>query len=193
MKKIKIPIIIIILFTTIILSSVVGVSAYIHRQREIESSTKIGHAQIVSISNPTTIQKVIINDGLTQNLNISINLDCNIDAVVRVKISPRYFDSFERINLLPNNVTYSFNASQGSWIPDENNMCFYFDSSVKDITVLNFIDSISFDNETINEYENHSVDFIIEADILQTNTIDYNNHPWKDNAPSTWIEKIKNI
>ena len=167
--------------------------AYIYRQKEIEGNSKVGHCQIVSISNPTKETKLNIGNGESQDLTISVNLDCNINAVVRIKISPKYYDSFDRTVTLPNNVIYNTDTSKGNWMADEFNMCFYFDASVKNIQTLNFTNSISFNQENIDLYKNLSLDFIIEADILQTSAIDYNNHPWKDNAPSQWLEKVKSI
>lgn len=166
--------------------------AYISRERNIEGGSKVGHCQIISISNPTLNSKIKISDQ-TQDLNISISLDCNINAVVRVKIIPKYYDIFDRTVNLPNNIIYNTENDEGTWIADEYNMCFYYDTSVKDVEILNFINSISFDQENNSLYENHTVEFIIEADILQTSAIDYNNHPWKDNAPEEWLNRVKLI
>ena len=167
--------------------------AYIYRQREIEGNSKVGHCEIVSISNPTAERKINIAAGESQDLKISISLDCNINAVVRVKITPKYYDSFDRTVILPNNIIYNTNTSQGNWMADEFNLCFYFDNTVKNIETLDFINSISFNQQNIGLYQNHYLDFVIEADILQTSAIDYDNHPWKDNAPQEWLNKVKLI
>ena len=167
--------------------------AYIYRERKIDGTSKVGHCQIVSISNPTLDQKINIENGVDKNLNISISLDCNINAVVRIKITPKYYDSFPRTVVFPNNIIYGTDTTEGNWIADDFNMCFYFDSSVKGIQTLNFINTISFNQENIDLYQNHYLDFVVEADILQTSAIDYNNHPWKDNAPEQWLEKVKLI
>ena len=194
MKNIKkIILISILLFLSL---SVVGGTiayAYIYRQREIEGNSKVGHCEIVSIQNPTVENKINIGNGEDKSLNISISLDCNINAVVRVKITPKYYDSFDRTVVLPNNIIYNTDSSQGNWMADEFNMCFYFDNSVKNIETLSFSNSISFSQENIALYQDHFLDFVIEADILQTSAVDYSNHPWKDNAPEEWIEKVKLI
>ena len=174
-------------------SITIGIATYVHRQHEIESTTKIGHAEIVSISNPSKQNKISITDSNSKDLQISINLDCNIDAVVRVKISPRYYDDFDRVVVLPNNIIYSTNSTQGNWIADSSNMCFYFNKSVKNISTLYFLDTFSLKSESIDDYLNCSVDFIVEVDILQTSAIDYDNHPWKSNAPEAWLEQVKSI
>ena len=193
MKKVKISLVLVILVICIAVSSIIGVSAYIHRLRELESNTKIGHAEIISLINPTTNNKLTITEETNQNINVSINLDCNVDAVIRVKISPRYYDSAERIIILPNNIKYNFDTTHGNWIADDLNMCFYLDSTVKDLSSITIINSITFDSSTISDYQNCLLDFIIEADILQTTSIDYSNHPWKDNAPMSWLDKVKTI
>ena len=191
--KSKMIIIIVAFALLLIVASTVGAYAYIRTQKDAEFQTKVGHAEIVSVENSTTENKIAIGDGSLKSANIKINLDCNIDAVIRVKISPRYFDNFDRVSVLPNNVIYNFDNTAGNWIADSNNMCFYLNSSVKNLDSVNFINSVSFSTTNIENYENCTLDFIVEVDILQTAGIDYNNHPWKDNAPAEWLETVKNI
>ena len=71
------------------------------------------------------------------------NLDCNVDAVVRVKIVHVYYDEFENVVVLPNNIIYNTDSTFGNWVKDESNMCFYFDESVKNFRELIVINSIS--------------------------------------------------
>lgn len=191
--KSKMIIILIAFAILLIVAASVGTYAYIRREKSAESQTKVGHAEIVSVDNSTAENRIEIGDGSQKSVNIKINLDCNIDAVIRVKISPRYFDDFDRVSVLPNNIIYNFDNTAGNWIADSNNMCFYLDSSVKDITSVDFINSVSFSANNISNYQNCTLDFIVEVDILQTAAVDYNNHPWKDNAPAEWLEIVKNI
>ena len=194
MKKLgKISVIAIIGF--ILGTSLCGYTAYayINRIRELEANAKVGHAEIVSIENPSLTNKVVFGSGEDVPLLISLNLDCNVDAVVRVKIAPKYYDSFDRTVSLPNNIIYNFDSSIGEWVSDGFNMCFYLDASVKDLETLKIMNTISFSQDDVSLYEGCSIEFVVEADILQTKGIDYENHPWKDNAPSAWLEKVKTI
>ena len=195
MKNNKKIIFIIAILTCFSISCIGGVIAfaYAFKQREIAGESKVGHCEINSIYNPTAETKLLIGDGEEKPFSVLVMLDCNIDAVVRVKITPKYFDKSDRTIIMPNNVIYNTDSSQGNWMSNDFNICFYFDASVKNVSTLKFTNSISFRQENINEYQDLSISFIIEADILQTGSIDYNNHPWADSAPLLWLEKVKNI
>ena len=174
-----------LLSTTAIISFAVA-----YKQNREQLTTEIGTVKVVSVVNPTESTKLEYKTTETTNVNVSINLDCNVNAVVRVKISPRFYDENDRQVVIPNSLIYNVNDHQGRWISDTNNMCFYFANSVKDIEVLDFLKSISFNTH---EYFNYKFDLVIEADILQTVGIDYSNHPWKENAPQEWLNIVKEI
>ncbi len=160
-----------------------------YKQNNIDYGSQVGEAKIVSIENSTLNQRINLGASSSQNVSIKLNLKCTVDGVVRVKIAPRLYNEFDNIVVLPNSLTYVFETSQGEWISDSSYSCFYFNESVKNISSLNFIKSISIPNySSLNGYK---LDFVVEADILQIDGIDYNNHPWKDNAPTDWLNKFK--
>ena len=123
-----------LLSTTAIISFAVA-----YKQNREQLTTEIGTVKVVSVVNPTESTKLEYKTTGTTNVNVSINLDCNVNAVVRVKISPRFYDENDRQVVIPNSLIYNVNDHQGRWISDTNNMCFYFANSVKDIEVLDFL------------------------------------------------------
>lgn len=190
MNKRKNLVMILLICIACFLSTTAVVSfAVAYKQNQERHTTTIGRTKITSIDN-TTLSKLEYKKSGSSEAHIKINLDCNVDAVIRVKVSPRFYDENDRIIVVPNNLEYVFDFMQGDWIADENNMCFYFNKSVKNMTELDFIREIKFSNHN---YENYKFDLIVEADILQMSVIDYSNHPWKDNAPQEWINLIKNM
>lgn len=181
-------------FLLVCLIATLGVTlTYLKDVGEISSGTQIGKVSVISVSNPTTSNKIDFVAGQNIEVPISINLDCNVDAVLRVKIAARYFDKNDRLIYLANNLTYNLNTSQGTYTSDGFDLCFYFNGSIKDITTLNFLTSVTCGDDPSNEYSDVSIDFVIEVDTLQMKGIDYDNHPWKDNAPVEWINLIKNL
>lgn len=160
-----------------------------YKENNIDYGSKVGEAKIVSVSNSTTNQKIELVLGSSQNVNININLKSSVDGVVRVKIAPRFYDEFDNIVVVPNSLTYVFETSQGDWVSDESYSCFYFNESTKNISTLNFLKSVTIPNDSA--LSGYKLDFVVEADILQIDGIDYNNHPWKDNAPIDWLNKFK--
>lgn len=190
MNKRKNLVMILLICIACFLSTTAIVSfAVAYKQNQEKHTTTIGRTKIVSIDN-STLSKLEYKTSGSSEAHIKINLDCNVDAVIRVKVSPRFYDENDRIIVVPNNLEYVFDSTKGTWTADQNNMCFYFNGSVKDLTEIDFIREIKFSNHN---YENYKFDLIVEADILQMAVIDYSNHPWKDNAPQEWINLSKNI
>lgn len=188
-KKILIPAFAIVL---VVAFASISVLAYIHREREIEGQTKIGTAKVVSITNSTSNSHVLFQEGACV-VDISVNLSCNIDAILRFRVAPKFYDENDRLVVIPNIVGYNLDQSGEGWISDGNNMCFYYKGLVKNVDSLNLIDSITFDEGKIEDFEGYSVELIIEVDVLQHRAINYNNHPWQDNAPLEWIDLMKNL
>ena len=190
MNKRKNLVIIILLCIACFLSTTAIVSfAVAYKINQEKHYSTIGKTEVVSIEN-STLSKLEYKTSGSSEAHIKINLDCNVDAVLRVKVSPRFYDENDRIVVVPNTLEYVFDFMQGTWTADENNMCFYFNGSVKGIAELDFIREIRFSNHN---YENLKFDLVIEVDVLQMTAVDYSNHPWKDNAPQEWINLIKNI
>ena len=169
------------------------VCAYLFNSKEANINTQIGEVKVLSVDNFTSTQKIKFEPDSTVECPISINLSCNVDAVLRVKIVPRYFDKYDRQVSVINNIQYNLDSSYSSWTSDGFDLCFYFDGSVKNISNLPFLSSITCGSDSENVYSSYSIDFIVEVDVLQMTSINYDNHPWKDNAPQQWIEKIKNL
>ena len=162
-----------------------------YKEKNVSYGTQVGQAKIVSINNSTKTSKIELSANSSHQINVSVNLSCNVDGVVRVKVSPRFYNELDQLTVLPNNLTYVFNETQGQWLSDANYMCFYFNETVKNISTLNFLSSIlTPNNELLNGYK---LDLVVEAEILQLNGVDYANHPWKDNAPAEWLNKFKNL
>lgn len=194
MKR-KILILSVMITLLVCVSSIVipNVYAYVHRNRNLNGETKVGHAEIVAINNPTLLNRISFNEKNEVDAVVSVDLDCNIDAVIRVKILPKFYDSVDRNVVISNNLIYVFDNSWGSWLNDDGYMCFYFNKSVKNKDNIRVLNSVRVNDENLAIYQSYKIELIVEVDIIQTNAIDYNNHPWKDNAPSEWIEIIKNI
>ena len=169
------------------------VYAYLFNSKEANINTQIGQVKVLSVDNFTSSQKIDFEAGQTIECPISINLSCNVDAVLRVKIVTRYFDQYDRQVAVANNIQYNLDSTYSTWTIDGFDLCFYFDSSIKDISVLPFLSSITCKTSQSEEYSNYSMDFIVEVDVLQMSSIDYDNHPWKDNAPQQWLDKIKSL
>ena len=161
------------------------------KTNNMDINSKIGQAKIVRVINPYETEKVAISANSSSSFQISIDLNCNVNAVVRVKITPWFYNSLDEHVMLSNDINYNLNTSQGAWVSDANNMCFYFNESVKNISNLKFISGISIPNDS--SFNNHKVSFVVEAEILQIAGLDYDNHPWGDNAPSDWLNKFKNF
>lgn len=194
MKKKKMIVLICFLCLILIVAPISGfVYAYLVKQKEAQISTQVGQAKVLSVENYFQSQKIEFVANQTIDCPISINLSCNVDAVLRVKISTRYFDNFERLVSVPTNIYYNLDTSQGTWTSDGFDLCFYYDGSVKNIDKLNFMSSITCGSDESQLYDGLSMDFVIEVDVLQIAAVDYSNHPWKDNAPQEWIDKIKNL
>lgn len=170
-----------------------NVYAYIHRKRDLEGATKVGHAEIVTINNPTISSRLSFSEGNKVDVEVSVDLDCNVDAVMRVKILPKFYDLADRNVILPNNLIYNFSNTEGNWIRDDSYMCFYLDKNVKNKNNVIVLNSVIVDNGNLELYQNYKIELIVEVDIIQTNSIDYDNHPWKDNAPAQWLEIVKDI
>lgn len=168
--------------------------AYLSGQKELEDSSFVGKATIVSITNSTTSSPIPFAAGETKNCEISIQLDANVDCVVRVKVAYSYFDNHETKHTVPDNVTPTISTTQGGFVSDEDGLCYYFDANAKDITELNFISSITFDDNSATnaQYVGLNLRIYVDAEIIQQKAINYSSHPWGDNAPSEWIERAKN-
>ena len=169
--------------------------AYLSGKKEIDNSTsQLGQATILSITNPTTSSPIAFSKGATKDCGISIKLSANVDCVVRIKIAYSYYDNYETKRTVPDNVTPNLSTSQGGFVSDEYGLCYYFDANAKDIDELLFISSITFDDDeaTNDLYVGLSLRVSVDAEILQQKAIDYSSHPWRDNAPSEWIARAKN-
>lgn len=169
--------------------------AYLSGKKDIDNSTsQLGQATILSITNPTTSSPIAFSKGATKDCAISIKLSANVDCVVRIKIAFSYYDNYETKRTVPDNVTPNLSTSQGGFVSDEYGLCYYFNANAKDIDELLFISSITFDDDeaTNDLYVGLSLRVSVDAEILQQKVIDYASHPWRDNAPTEWLERAKN-
>lgn len=182
-------------FTLLIVLIATSVSlAYIKKNKEVaSSSSEIGTTEIVSISNPTINNPINFSAGATVACPININLSANVDSVVRVKVATSFYDENGVQKVLPNYLTLNLDQTHGTWTSDEYGLCFYLNNNAKDLSTLNFISSITFNNDSYAEnYVGTQLKLVVEAEILQQKSIDYTNHPWKDNAPSSWLTQAEN-
>lgn len=168
--------------------------AYLSGKKDIDGASTTGQATIVSITNPTTSSPIAFSKGATKDCGISIKLSANVDCVVRIKIAFSYYDNYETKRTVPDNVTPNLSTSQGGFVSDEYGLCYYFNANAKDITDLEFISSITFDDDlaTNDLYVGLNLRISVDAEILQQKVIDYSSHPWRDNAPTEWLERAKN-
>lgn len=191
-NKLLFLIVFILLIVAIPTTSLI-VYAYLSNSKEANIETQIGEVKVLSVDNYSSSNKLKFEAGQTIDCPISVNLSCNVDAVLRVKIVARYFDQFDRQVTVPNNVEYNLDDTVSSWTSDGFDLCFYFNGSIKNISTLNFLSSITCGTSSEENYSNYTIDFIVEVDVLQMSTIDYTDHPWKDDAPQEWIDYIKNL
>lgn len=168
--------------------------AYLSGKKEVKETVATGQATIVSITNPTISSPLPFSKGSTKECKISITLSANVDSVVRIKIAYSYYDNHETKCTVPDNVTPNLSTSQGGFVSDQHGLCYYFDANAKDITTLNFISSITFDDDpTTNDlYAGLNLRISVDAEILQQKAINYSAHPWRDNAPTDWLDRAKN-
>lgn len=191
-KKIKIIALAVVCSVLLIASASMIAYAVLSNQNKLDINTEVGTVKVISVDNPTSSNKIKFSAAETISCPITLNLSANVDAVLRVKIATRYFDNFERIISVPNNIQYNLEGAE-NWTSDGFDLCFYYNSSIKDLTSLTFMNGIICGEDLNGAYENIYMDFVVEVDVLQMSAIDYSNHPWKDNAPASWIEKIQNI
>lgn len=191
-RKIRIVVLAVVCCVFLIASASLIAYAVLQNQKDLSVNTQVGTVEVVSVENPSLDEKIKFTTGETISCPITINLSANVDAVLRVKIATRYFDNFERLISVPNNIQYDLNGSV-NWTSDGFDLCFYYNASIKDMTSLTFINGIVCGEDPDGTYDNVYMDFVVEVDVLQMSAIDYANHPWEDNAPESWLDLIQKV